>query len=232
MPLHPKPQEARHYIKALESRVAELELYLTRTGQADAGFDHLEQVPPARTLLDEDYGEGGEVYSLLTAVRDMSLNTSGSFVGGSSTITLARILESVVGSGVKDQLAFQSAAWEDIGTEPPEAISPETGRQSSFGANSHTTDTISIQPQLGDRLLQAYLGNVSVNSPVVHSTQIQNLHNRRDLLEDPYEKSILHLVYALGGQFLESVGEAWYPSPLHCENDYLIEARLITNPGR
>ena len=200
MPLHPKPQEARAYIKALEERVAELELYLTKTGQADVDFDHLTQVDRVNTP-----GEGEEVYSLLTAVRDMSLNTSGSFVGGSSTITLARILESVVGTNLKAELGQSTWESEETHFEALEGASPNTGRKSSFSANSYTTNNFSITPNLGDKLLQAYSGHVSANYPVVYSKYIQSLHRRRDKLDDPYEESILHMVYALGGQFLESV---------------------------
>jgi hypothetical protein len=39
-----------------------------------------------------------EVDSLLSAVRDLSLSASGHYVGGTSTITLGRLLGSVVKS--------------------------------------------------------------------------------------------------------------------------------------
>jgi hypothetical protein len=94
VPSAPKPQEAKLYIRALENRVAELETALTNSGLADAGLDHWAQGPRKQQI---EGGEDGQEYSLLAAVRDVSLNTSGSFIGGTSNITLARILESILG---------------------------------------------------------------------------------------------------------------------------------------
>jgi Fungal Zn(2)-Cys(6) binuclear cluster domain len=94
VPSAPKPQEAKLYTRALENRVAELETALTNSGLADAGLDHWAQGPRKQQI---EGGEDGQEYSLLAAVRDVSLNTSGSFIGGTSNITLARILESILG---------------------------------------------------------------------------------------------------------------------------------------
>jgi hypothetical protein len=40
MPLTPKPQDKKIYIAALEDRIAQLESYLSRIGQAGVRDDH------------------------------------------------------------------------------------------------------------------------------------------------------------------------------------------------
>ncbi|RDW88310.1 hypothetical protein BP6252_00342 [Coleophoma cylindrospora] len=199
MPSHPKPQEARIYIKSLENRVAELEMSLARGGQGDAALDHYTNY---NSPSDGDPGDKVEVHSLLSTVRDLSLNTSGSFVGGTSTITLARILESVVGNRNNQTFTIHTATCDRADTPPPEYISSENGCISPESAQS-TAPSFQLHPSLGDKLLQVYLKHVSINFPVVHSGQIKELHRRRESIVDPCDEGILHLVYSLGGQYLE-----------------------------
>lgn len=214
LPSYHKPQEAKMYIKALENRVAELETTLTNGGLVDAALDHWHQRAP-RVKKEKD---GPEAYSPLAAVRDVSLNTSGSFIGGTSTLTLARMLESILGCNGKEQTAQQTRVSRITSpdTNSPNAItsgetSPEyreTSTSNDLACESRSFPGASwgMQTNMADKLLLAYFKHVAVNFPVVHSAQIKDIHQRRDALDDPYEESILNLVYALGGQFLETVG--------------------------
>jgi len=203
VPSAPKPQEAKLYIKALENRVAELETALTNGGLAEVGLDHWAQAP--KQLQIEAGGEGQEDYSLLAAVRDVSLNTSGSFIGGTSNITLARMLESILGQQT-------GLITSPAGTTPeynrefePSEIGWRSSMTSTFQDGSFPNALRGIQSKMADKLLQAYFKHVAVNFPLVHSAQIKNFHLRRETLSDPYEESVLNLVYGLGGQFLEMV---------------------------
>jgi len=76
---------------------------------------------------------------------------------------------------------------------------------STFQDGSFPNALRGIQSKMADKLLQAYFKHVAVNFPLVHSAQIKDFHQRRESLSDSYEESVLNLVYALGGQFLEMV---------------------------
>lgn len=195
MPLIPKTHQGKSYITALENRVAELEISLIKNGQTGIDEDHWlsEQ---AKESSDKE-----EIGSFLTAIRDMSLNTSGSFVGATSTITLGRILESLVGNKAKERLVSHQPPWDKY-----EVIAPEIDETSPPGSSlSNTTCSFQMSSSIADKLLNTYFSCVSHNFPVVHSPEVRGWHMSRDELNDPYKESVLHLVYALGGQFLETV---------------------------
>jgi hypothetical protein len=61
------------------------------------------------------------------------------------------------------------------------------------------------------------LKHISTRWPILHSTFIRDLHSRRHSLENCYEMTVLHLVYACGGRFLETTGEtgAFFPDRHH-----------------
>jgi len=84
MPTYPKPGQVKIYIKALEDRVAELESLMASQGNRNVSDDHWIEQP-----INLDFDEQQEdLQPLLNAVRDLSLDVAGSYVGGASTITL------------------------------------------------------------------------------------------------------------------------------------------------
>lgn len=178
---------------------------LTNGGVTDAAVDHWTQRQRESQVKGGE--DGQEVYSLLAAVRDVSLNTSGSFIGGTSTITLARMLESILGQ----QAALITTPDSTSPDYQGDFMSSDPGRSpldSSFQDIPFPNAVRGLQSNIADKLLLAYFKNVAVNFPVIHSAQIRDFHRRRDVLDDPYEESVLNLVYALGGQFLEMVSSA------------------------
>jgi len=169
MPTHPKPGQARLYIRALEDRVAELETLLTGQGKTGVAQDHWND----HVELESDF------QPLLTAVRDLSLDVAGSYVGGASTITLGRVLEG-----------------------------DETNSRMSDSASVSVVNrvhSIDLDPYVAEKMIDSYLKHLSSNYPVLYSFQVRQLHERRNNLENIYEESILHLIYGLGGHFLEKV---------------------------
>jgi len=62
-----------------------------------------------------------------------------------------------------------------------------------------------IDANIADKMVHAYLGHLYANFPVMYSYTVLDLHKRRHDLKDVYEESILHLIYGLGGHFLEKV---------------------------
>ena len=196
MPIAPKPGQARTYIKALEDRVAELETLLTQNGNLAVSNDHWNEQPEQPDTDDRE-----DIQPLMNAVRDLSLDVAGSYVGGASTITLGRALE----SALADKLQY---VVRDMG--------PETEKSNRFRTSSGTSEISSpqdnnsfhisqIHPEAADKMVKAYLGHLCTTFPVMYSYSVMDLHNRRRNLKDIYEESVLNLIYGLGGHFLEKV---------------------------
>jgi hypothetical protein len=190
--LAPKPQDKKIYIAALEDRVAQLESYLSSMGQPGVGMDHWKQ-PQERHAAKPD-----EVDSLLSAVRDLSLSASAHYVGGTSTITLGRLLGSVVKSQ-KDTNKPEMRRTESVADKDPNprTISSET--------LAEMMGPMFVSHGVAKRLLEGFLKHISTRFPIVHTPWVREVHERTDILHDVYEESILHLAYAIGGRFLETV---------------------------
>lgn len=54
-------------------------------------------------------------------------------------------------------------------------------------------------------MVAAYLNHMYSNFPIMYSYDVIDLHTRRSNLKDPYEESILSLIYGMGAHFLEKV---------------------------
>ncbi|KAI0117437.1 fungal-specific transcription factor domain-containing protein [Daldinia grandis] len=220
VPLVPAAGEKKIYIRALENRIAELEAYLTSIGHRDAENGHLGRlglstssshdatatpvnqhnqtpvsVPEHVPRDDED-----DSNDILLAVRDLSLSASGHYIGASSNITIGRVLSSFVHS----QKSSISASHEGSIVQMEDDPAPKSIYSTTAG------DIIGVpflSPQVAARLLHGYFRHIATRYPVLHSTQVLELHNNRDNLTDEYERAILHLVYAVSGRWLESAGE-------------------------
>jgi len=60
---------------------------------------------------------------------------------------------------------------------------------------------------VAEKLLSGYTKHIATRYPVLQSTWICELHARRRLINNSYERSTLHIVYAIAGRFLETTGE-------------------------
>lgn len=179
-----KPAERKQYIKALEDRILELESRLVSVGHAD--------------VVNEKWRPelNGDGDSIVSAVRDLSIDASG-FVGASSTITLGRMLGDVIGSKQQLDLSMSPDQKWEVG---PRSVATET-----VYSSPGDTVTFFVTPKVADRLFAAYLAYFATNYPVANSVFIRDLHTRRDFLTDPYEISVLRLVYSAAGRILETV---------------------------
>lgn len=184
------------YIAALEDRVAQLESYLSGIGQIGIGEDHWNQ---NQSLQISEPLERDDVYPLLSAVRDLSLSAGGHYVGGTSTITLGRLLGHVV-SSQQDILKEQKTNETRILRESdhnPRTISTET--------LADMMGPMFVSQSVANRLLEGFLKHLATRFPIVPTLWIRELHERKDMIDDIYEEAVLHLVYAAGGRFLETV---------------------------
>ncbi|KAI1376409.1 fungal-specific transcription factor domain-containing protein [Hypoxylon crocopeplum] len=218
VPLVPAAGEKKIYIKALENRIADLEAYLASIGHGHkVGTDHLGRfgqslssqhaaiIPasqPNQTAVPEQTQQDDEDNSndILLAVRDLSLSASGHYIGASSNITIGRVLSSVVHS----QRSSIPATHDEQSPQGDDDPAPKSIYSTNEG------DMISVpflSPQVAARLLHGWFRHIATRYPVLHSAQVVRLHNNRDTLTDEYERTILHLIYAVSGRWLESAGE-------------------------
>jgi len=64
-----------------------------------------------------------------------------------------------------------------------------------------------VSDDVAERLLAGYRKHLATRFPIVHSVWVEDLHRRRGSLSDPFERCVLHLVYAASGRFIETTGE-------------------------
>lgn len=204
MPTRPRPVQANIYIKALEDRVAELETLLKKGGDPTSAHDHWAVSTNSGAYDEADAHEQDYSYAqpLLNAVRDLSLDVAGSYVGGASTITLGRALGVVLAG--RPRLSLSALSPED--TTVGHATSVES-HASVLGSGGFSL-LAELSQETADSMVHAYLKHSRTNFPIIFSFEVLDLHKRRHDLDDVYEESILHLIYGLGGHFLEKTGES------------------------
>jgi hypothetical protein len=178
------------YITALEGRVAELETQLTSmSGNANIGNDHWKQTQDKFQATEQD----DEIDTFLDALRDVVSSASGNQVNSrKSTITLGRVLGSVINS--------QKAAKTELKREDD-----HQSRTMSRVELVKMMGPMFVSPAVATRLMDGWVKHISTRHPVIHTPRLRELHARRNDSIDIYEQSLLHLVYANSGRYLETV---------------------------
>jgi hypothetical protein len=216
----------RQYVKALEDRIAQLEMAMSRDSPSECRLDHWEtehkpEIGKRRTLpqnfnqpLSKDLlGETTKFSQhrpevpgdmLAWAMRDLSLQANGGFVGASAYLALGRVVGGIVSA---------------IEANPAESCEP---KQHSKNLNCLLTSTLpgqisnnntwisefnitNLTQDLADRLLQAYLNYIPSRWPILHKSHIMDLHSRRGRLVNVYETFTLTFVYAIGGRYTNPI---------------------------
>lgn len=233
------PFGQKQYITALEQRVAELESCLASNGISGPSNDHwealyepLQSIPrnyerapnnfaPNLSKADLDHGFGNEfsskgeeeeekVESLGTVLRDLSLDANGGYIGASSHVTMGSLFGPLAGVPQKRRQERPMS----VGNIMTGSLTPP----STFDSEDSATIALAEVPTtMANRLLSGYLKHISTRWPVVHSVWVQDLHSRRDNLTSLYEETMLHLIYANAGGFLETTGES---GPFHADRHY------------
>lgn len=206
MPSFPKPAQAKSYIKALEDRVAELETLLTKEGDWTVSRDHWGDSTGRGDDIDDS--DEADIHPLLNAVRDLSIDAAGSYVGGASAITLGRALQATLAGKIQLSLPRLGLEADNLGR----TTSLTNDLCALTGAGAFNPSQLS--PEIADQMVYGYLKHLTTNFPIMYSFDILELHNRRHALNDIYEESILNLIYGLGGHFLEKVGSDRQPVDL------------------
>lgn len=152
--------------------------------------EHLES-PPSKQLQEK------EVNTVVDILRDLSLEASGGYIGASSSITMSRM----VGSLVKARVELNLLTY---GVTAKEHLSPKSA---SDIEEDDASELEKMSQEIADKLLRGCLKRISTRWPILHSAYIRDLHSRRAPLVNRYETPVLHLVYACGGCFVETTRE-------------------------
>ncbi|RDW82656.1 hypothetical protein BP6252_03768 [Coleophoma cylindrospora] len=227
------------YVKALETRVAELETVLGDAGIPDSGKGDWDRVqreegindPTASmkneidlringtsspvdvrrsSIVQENGNSNTESPSTTKYLKDLSLEAGGGYVGDeSSNITVGHIFRSIVGGREPKILPVDNGHSSHLS---PKSMNYGT-EYFEPGASPDAGEAARIPPEIAETLLKAYKRHISTRWPALYSPYIQQLYERSATLEDPFEISTLNLVYAIAGRFLETTGETgnFYP---------------------
>ncbi|KAK5655169.1 hypothetical protein OQA88_6068 [Cercophora sp. LCS_1] len=195
IPQRAMPFGKNQYIKSLEHRVAELESLLSAQGMSEPSSGHW-KVLSTSPGTSESVTQARSEHDIEDAVLDWQ-------EGVDSVVSVLRSLSLDV-TGRDDP-------------RPSTALSHKSVIAPTVSSSGHPDDPIDfsdIPENVADRLLAGYKKHIATRWPVVHSVWVhRELHNKRHSLTDPHHLAILHLVYATGGRFLETTGEAsnYYP---------------------
>ncbi|KAH7303853.1 fungal-specific transcription factor domain-containing protein [Stachybotrys elegans] len=107
----------------------------------------------------------------------------------------------------------ESSTWEHL--------SPKSANSSSESQRAQI-NLAHLPSNIANTLFRSYMVHISTRWPVMHTPYIRQLHETRGSLTDVYEIAALHLVYAIGGRFLETAGQTGqFHSDQHCEKAML-----------
>lgn len=158
----------------------------TYGGSADLTEDHWERVTPQEDIFN----------GLSGAIRELSLNASGYYIGATTNIALGRLLGSAL-QGIPRSAAPQAHALGlpmNTGPRSP----PVENNLKLPGLGLFSRDEAPI-------LFQAYLKFISTEYPILHTKRLHDIHARRGRLKDAWEVAVLHHIYGIGGKCLELV---------------------------
>jgi hypothetical protein len=175
--------------------VAELETLVTKEGDWTVSLDHWDEPVSRDDCSDDD--DAASIQPLMTAVRDLSLDVAGSYIGGASAITLGRALQSTLAGKIPLTL-------------PSYVLEKEYLPSAQEGNDAGLFDLGQLGQGITDQMAASYLKHLCTNFPIMYSYDVLALHTRRHELTSIYDQCILALVYSLGGHFLEKTGESAY----------------------
>ncbi|KAI1340155.1 fungal-specific transcription factor domain-containing protein [Xylariaceae sp. FL0016] len=222
--------EASQAVQAVEDRVAELESILAREG-IDVGGRKRRHVSsrdssrpspspgvnqPKRwrstSTRSEKQRSGGSpispgraaVSTVVEILRDLSIEASGGYIGASSQITMGRMISSIVQAKEHTVGSDSLGGWEHLSPKSANSapVVPDAGLEFS-----------QVPAEIADKLFNGYIRHISTRWPVLQTPFMRLLHAEREILTDTFFTSVLHLIYAIGGRFLETTGETgdFYP---------------------
>ncbi|PVH96033.1 hypothetical protein DM02DRAFT_632338 [Periconia macrospinosa] len=165
---------------------------------ADFGFQVRSHAQTTNCSPGTEMDEFDNMSSVTGILRELSIEAGGGYIGASSNFAMGRVITSLVGSERRDSLS-------NLG----ENLSPRSFYQPSAPtcASDINKPNLMEDPNC-DQLLLSYLEHISLRWPLLRTSYLRSLHQERASLNDRFGKSILHMVYSIGGRFLETTGQS------------------------
>lgn len=223
-----------HYVRTLESRVANLEAQLALDpapydiGSEDAVVDGgEEQSGPRQTVADRRDPHG---IGTLTVTERLELETGfvplspDSYLGTSSGFPLAKVVQSACNASFLRGV-HSGATYVGIAARPDGRADDATSSGADVEPHREAAKASMPSRTWGERLVQAYLTKVHPKHPFLSPRRIHQLNERRrtlrpcsesavgQALEERLDYFILHMVYAIGARYLQLVGDYGHCSP-------------------
>ncbi|KFA54954.1 hypothetical protein S40293_02305 [Stachybotrys chartarum IBT 40293] len=234
IPQKPMPFGKNQYIKALERRVAELETFLSTQGMTELSSDHWAATAESTTSASDarsnptpepepdepdeavlDWRDG--VDSVVSVVRSLSLDVNGSgYMGASSHVALGRVFAFLAKTKHREAV--------ETGQPRRQSLAASTAPRHPVNDVHQPIDFADVPAGIADRLFNGYLKHIATRWPVVHSVWVRELHARRHSLTDVFELTMLHLLYATAGRFIETTGET---GEFHVKRHYASAAQSL-----
>ncbi|KAK8022257.1 hypothetical protein PG993_013024 [Apiospora rasikravindrae] len=136
--------------------------------------------------------------TVMDILGDLSIEAPGAFFGTSSQITMNRVIASIIQARKGAVKASKKPSWEQL--------SPDSETPASTSSED-TPRFPQISAGVAQRLFDCYLSHFATRWPVLQTSFIHLLHTERNNLSDAFFTSVLHLVYAIAGRYLEAAGE-------------------------
>jgi hypothetical protein len=120
--------------------------------------------------------QGEEVDSMIGVLRDLSLEATGGYIGASASISMGRLVSSIV------------KGREQSGVSRGINVDGQLGPKSLFQAddsnlvNASREGPMLVSAGVADRLLVGYMKHISTRFPILHTPQLRKWHARRDSL--------------------------------------------------
>ncbi|EXJ90263.1 hypothetical protein A1O1_03362 [Capronia coronata CBS 617.96] len=187
-----------------------------------------------------DWQDGAD--SVVSVLRSLSLDVNGSgYIGASSQVAMGRLF-TFLGRGRRHHDPVGSVDHSH-GTATTTTTATATATASSFSSrpqsfptgpstpsSSLSSDTLQpidftdVPDQVAERLFGGYLKHIATRLPVIHTVWARDVHQRRHSLTDMFEITVLHLVYATAGRFIETTGES---GMFHVKRHYMSAVQTL-----
>ena len=142
---------------------------------------------------------------VVSVLRSLSMDVNGAGLVGSSHLVVGRLFSSM--SRARNTADSTPNHSRENTSSTSSAASHRRAQSLSETDLPPPIDLADVPSDTADRLFRGYLQHIATRFPVIHSVKARRFHDRRHSLCDVFEITLLHLIYATAGRFIETTGE-------------------------
>jgi hypothetical protein len=120
------------------------------------------------------------------------------------------VVQSQHDTGDAQRLELRNASKPDGKQRVVHSVEDPAPKSADGSKMSPIIDLAKMDTRTADRLVAGWHRHIGTRYLIIQSPRVTLLNSRRASLTDIYDKSILHLIYAVAGRWLESAGETGY----------------------